>query len=110
MPQLLASYKAKFDAALQRHKESQAAKVNAAKRKRMTFFASMPAFCPDEAGFLTAAEDNNDNDKEEDDDDDTSLTDPSKMSSSEGSTASASLYSDNDQAGSLHSEEMQFLS
>eukprot|EP00957_Ditylum_brightwellii_P161950 12330696-Ditylum_brightwellii.AAC.1 len=70
----------------------------------------MPAFRPDEDGFLTAAEDNNDNDEEEDNNDDTSLTDPSKMSSSEGSTASASLYSNTDHAGSLHSEEMQFLS
>eukprot|EP00957_Ditylum_brightwellii_P011538 872780-Ditylum_brightwellii.AAC.1 len=78
MPQLLLDYKAKFDAALQCHKESQAAKVNASKRKRMTFFASMPAFRPDEDGFLTAAEDNNNNDEEEDNDDDTSLTDLSK--------------------------------
>eukprot|EP00957_Ditylum_brightwellii_P103729 7902195-Ditylum_brightwellii.AAC.1 len=76
----------------------------------MTFFASTPAFIPDEDGFLTAVEDNNNNGAEDDEDNDTSLSDPSKQGSSEGSTISASLYGDNNQAGSLHSEEMQFLS
>eukprot|EP00957_Ditylum_brightwellii_P070982 5394568-Ditylum_brightwellii.AAC.1 len=74
MPDLLASYKTKYDAALKRHNKSQAAKVKAAKCKRMTLFASQPAFCSDEDGFLTATEDNNDNDDEDSLDDDSSLS------------------------------------
>eukprot|EP00957_Ditylum_brightwellii_P189780 14447996-Ditylum_brightwellii.AAC.1 len=61
MPDLLATYKTKYDAALKRHNNSQAAKVKAAKCKRMTFFAFQPAFCSDDEGFLMATEDNNNN-------------------------------------------------
>eukprot|EP00957_Ditylum_brightwellii_P192618 14665394-Ditylum_brightwellii.AAC.1 len=60
MPDLLAEYKVKYDEALQHYNAANAAKVKAAKRKRMTMFASCPVFCLDDDGFLTVTEDNHD--------------------------------------------------
>eukprot|EP00957_Ditylum_brightwellii_P036922 2795555-Ditylum_brightwellii.AAC.1 len=97
MPDLLADFKTKYDEALQRHNTANAAKVKAAKRKRMTQFASSPAFRPDEDGFLIAAEDNQDDNDDDATDDSSSLTSPPDISSPtaslSGGTSSGALHS-----------------
>eukprot|EP00957_Ditylum_brightwellii_P202160 15328866-Ditylum_brightwellii.AAC.1 len=109
MPDLLATYKTNYDAALKGHNESQAAKVKATKHKRTTFFASQPAFCSDEEGFLTATEDNNDNDDEDSLDDNSSLSNSTLLPqfneshSGDDTTATSSAIS------TLQQDEMKFL-
>eukprot|EP00957_Ditylum_brightwellii_P039576 2994114-Ditylum_brightwellii.AAC.1 len=108
MPDLLADYKAKYDEALQCYNTANAAKVKAAKRKRMTMFASCPVFRPDDDGFLTATEDNHDKNDDDVSDDTSSFTVTTHISSPTTSLSDGISGCDSQSSVAL-AEEMKFL-